>query len=82
MNDNERIARWRRFLAQHGNDLLIDGKTRASDWPDCATPECTNKVCMWAGEKLCHPCAVRKVGRAEVDKRYADTHPNLDGRNN
>jgi hypothetical protein len=42
-------------------------------WPNCAVPDCENKACRWAGTARCHPCSVRLVGEAEMDRRYFAT---------
>lgn len=42
-------------------------------WPNCPRPGCLNRTCRWAGTGLCHPHSVELVGRAEMDRRYADT---------
>ena len=44
-------------------------------WSNCPTPDCENKVCIWAGTGLCHPCSVRVVGREEMKRRYVETDP-------
>lgn len=44
-------------------------------WPNCTTPDCENKQCEWAGMDVCHPCAVKRVGLVEMERRYAVTHP-------
>lgn len=66
--------KWQKFLNSHANDLLIDGKTLAKDWPTCPTADCGNKVCMWGGEQLCYPCSVAKIGQDKMDLRYVETH--------
>lgn len=43
------------------------------DWDACPTPDCDNNVCLWGGEGYCHPCSVRRVGAAEMDRRYRMT---------
>jgi hypothetical protein len=47
-------------------------------WPNCPTVDCSNKVCLWMGTGLCHPCSVQVIGKAEADARYARTHPEQD----
>jgi hypothetical protein len=47
-------------------DVLIDGKTKVIDWPNCSTPDCENKVCIWAKTGMCHPCSVKRLGKAEM----------------
>jgi len=44
------------------------------DWPNCPTPDCQFKVCMWAGTGLCAKCSEARIGKGEMDRRYADTH--------
>lgn len=44
-------------------------------WPNCPTPDCQYKVCTWAGTGLCSPCSERLIGKAEMDRRYNETHP-------
>ena len=44
------------------------------NWPDCATPDCTAKVCTWGSESLCYPHEERLVGKKEMDRRYDLTH--------
>ncbi len=51
--------------------------TSLEAWPNCATPDCKNKRCIWSGEKECYQCCVRKVGKAEMDRRYEVTHPGM-----
>lgn len=43
-------------------------------WPNCATPNCKNKVCTWGSDSLCYPHEERIVGKAEMDRRYNATH--------
>ena len=48
------------------------------DWADCQTPDCEYKVCLWAGVGLfCYLCSVQMVGKAEMQRRYAETHDRL-----
>jgi hypothetical protein len=42
-------------------------------WPPCPTPDCENRVCLWAGLGRCYPCSVREVGIAEMERRYVVT---------
>ena len=49
-------------------------------WPNCPTPDCQHKVCLWAGTGLCSPCSDRKVGKLEMEKRYLVTHDGVTGR--
>lgn len=44
-------------------------------WPNCATPDCENKRCLWSGTPLCYPCAVLALGQVEMDAAYKATHP-------
>jgi hypothetical protein len=56
-------------------DQLADFReTYGFEWPNCATPDCEHKRCCWSGTDFCHPCAVRVLGRPEVDRRYRATH--------
>lgn len=43
-------------------------------WPNCTTPDCENKQCLWGGLPLCFPCSERVVGREEMIRRYNATH--------
>lgn len=47
-------------------------------WANCATPNCENKECRWAGTGHCHPCSVRILGAGEMDRRLHATR-NPDG---
>jgi hypothetical protein len=42
-------------------------------WPNCATPDCPNKRCLWSGTALCHQCAVHALGAGEMQLRYEET---------
>ena len=43
-------------------------------WPNCATPDCHHKTCVWSPRRdLCYPCSVRVLGvdamtAAEVER--------------
>jgi hypothetical protein len=39
-------------------------------WPNCVTPDCQWKQCLWSGTEWCVPCALRALGRDEIDRRY------------
>lgn len=65
---------WQHFVKEHGDETLIDGKTKVRDWPMCPTPDCGYGVCMWADTGLCYPCSKAEVGVEEMDRRYAVTH--------
>ena len=44
-------------------------------WPNCATPDCQNKTCLWApSPDLCYPCNERFYGKVLMDTQYALTH--------
>lgn len=63
----------------HDNLIADDAEPTEEElaaWPNCDTPDCEYKACTWAGLGLCHPCSVRCVGKAEIDRRYTTTHPN------
>lgn len=47
---------------------------RAQDWPNCPTPDCQWKVCLWGGTGRCAACSRAMLGAVEMDRRYADTH--------
>lgn len=59
--------------------LLIDGETRVKDWPNCPTADCQFKVCLWAGLGLCAQCSEQVFGKAEMARRYEQTHPAAGG---
>jgi len=42
-------------------------------WSRCKTSACGNKECRWAGVGLCYPCALNKLGGAEMLRRYEAT---------
>jgi len=44
------------------------------DWPNCPTPDCQFKVCVWAETGRCAKCSEAMLGKAEMDRRYAATH--------
>lgn len=44
------------------------------DWPNCPTPDCQFKVCVWARTGLCAKCSDAMLGNAEMDRRYDETH--------
>lgn len=48
--------------------------------PNCPTPDCPNKVCLWAGTGVCHPCSEVRLGRIEFQIRYEETHPMKEGK--
>lgn len=48
---------------------------RLIEWPNCTTPDCEFKKCMWSGTDLCYNCFRDKVGIRAVMQRYSDTHP-------
>jgi hypothetical protein len=34
-------------------------------WPNCATPDCSAKICIGLSETLCYPCATGKPRDAQ-----------------
>ena len=46
----------------------------AAGWAACTTPDCGNLQCTWAGLPFCYPCSERRLGKAEMDRRYDATH--------
>ena len=44
------------------------------EWPNCMTPDCEHKQCMWAKVPFCFVCAAKKLGRAELIRRFNETH--------
>lgn len=44
------------------------------DWENCATPDCENKVCTWAHDTLCYPCAEKVLGKPAMRAAYTRTH--------
>lgn len=65
---------WEWFVKDHGQDVLIDGKTLVKDWPNCPTPDCPFKICIWAKENLCYKCTEVKIGSDEIYRRYCNTY--------
>lgn len=56
------------------DDQLADFRERSGyDWPNCATPDCEHKACVWAGTGQCYPCSERRLGKSEMDRRWAAT---------
>lgn len=47
------------------------------EWPNCQTPDCPNKLCMWSGLPLCFPCGERAMGREYMMARWTMTHPGI-----
>lgn len=45
-----------------------------STWPNCASPDCPNKVCTWADDKFCYPCAERVHGKPYMREAFTKTH--------
>lgn len=45
-----------------------------SAWPNCPTPDCPNKVCLWADTGMCYPCSEYALGKSEMEVRYTETH--------
>ena len=56
------------------DQLAIFREQHGFEWPNCATPDCENKCCTWSGTPFCHPCATRRVGKEEMQRRYDTTH--------
>lgn len=46
--------------------------------PNCAVPDCEWKRCCWGSASFCHPHEMARVGKAEMDRRYALTHDAAD----
>jgi hypothetical protein len=38
-------------------------------WRDCATAQCSNQVCTWLSNTLCHPCTTKSAAQAVVRKK-------------
>lgn len=60
-------------MSEKKHDSAWDALLR--QWPNCPTPDCEYKVCTWARTGLCHPCSVRRLGKAQMDELYEQTHP-------
>lgn len=44
-------------------------------WPNCATPDCGNKTCVWSPlPTICYPCGVARLGKSAMDEVYEVTH--------
>lgn len=43
-------------------------------WPNCAIPDCGNKVCTWGSDCYCAPHAAELVGPDEMIRRWDATH--------
>lgn len=43
-------------------------------WPDCETPYCPYKVCLWGSDTRCYPCEEKLAGADVMRVRYALTH--------
>jgi hypothetical protein len=52
----------------------FDEQTLLDGWPNCTTPDCQYKACTWADVDWCFQCAVCRLGRSEVIRRYDATH--------
>jgi hypothetical protein len=64
----------------HGEREDDDGADDGLDWwPNCSTPDCALKVCLWAGTGLCAKCSACLLGEAELEARYVATHAPGDG---
>jgi hypothetical protein len=44
------------------------------NWPNCTTPDCENKICLWAQKGLCAKCTKKRFGQAYMDNMYEKTH--------
>lgn len=44
-------------------------------WPNCETPDCQYKVCLWAGTGRCAPCSLRALGADEMIRLWNAAHP-------
>lgn len=40
-------------------------------WPNCSTPDCENKACLWLSTGKCFPCSTG-VDRAAWDPQQSD----------
>jgi hypothetical protein len=50
----------------------------ATEWPNCATPDCPNKRCLWSGTPLCYPCAEHALSKEAMRAqwfKYNDAPP-------
>lgn len=56
-------------------DRILADYDPISDWANCATPDCPNKVCTWASRTLCAPCSESVIGKEIMDQLYNETHP-------
>lgn len=45
------------------------------EWPNCETPDCEYKVCLWARTNLCARCSQRVLGLDEFFRRFVIAHP-------
>lgn len=43
---------------------LFEGDKGFFWWKDCETAACSNQVCVWLSNTLCHPCTIRKAANA------------------
>lgn len=44
-------------------------------WPNCATPDCPNKCCVWGLDPAyCYPCNVWMFGEGPTEQRYGEAH--------
>jgi hypothetical protein len=47
---------------------------KMKDWPNCSTPDCGNKVCLWASLTKCYKCCERIYGTEFMKDLYNITH--------
>jgi len=52
-----------------------------NDWPNCPTPDCENKICLWANSGLCYKCSEAVYGKEEMKAQYNRTY-DVNGRLN
>jgi len=58
-------------MSDTADGVVID----LGNWANCPTPDCPNKVCLWAETGLCYRCGEWALGAAEMERRYRETHP-------
>lgn len=56
----------------------MTGPTQATldAWPNCSTPDCPNKVCLWLSREKCFPCATG-VDRGKYEKATTKEERNV-----
>lgn len=57
-------------------DDQLDAFRRAygHEWANCETPDCQWKQCTWSELPMCCSCATKRLGTAEMIRRYNATH--------